>query len=153
LLGSTRRGRETKAYKVGTNFALPDLQCGICPQIPQVGNANPKSNMEVFAMQNPVRFAVLFLCLISVATVLGCAGSRTSQTTGEMVDDSVIAAKVKAALYADDEVKGTQVEVETFKGTVQLSGFVDTQIQSQKAERIARGVRGVKAVKNNITVK
>lgn len=104
-------------------------------------------------MQNPVRLAVLFLCLISVATVLGCAGSRTSKTTGEMVDDSVIAAKVKAALYADDEVKGTQVEVETFKGTVQLSGFVDTHIQSQKAERIARGVKGVKAVKNNITVK
>ena len=104
-------------------------------------------------MKNGVRFAVILLCLISVVAVLGCAGSRTSKTTGEMIDDSVIAAKVKTALYADDDVKGTQVEVETFKGIVQLSGFVNTQTQSLKAERIARGVKGVREVENNISVK
>ncbi|MDH3599446.1 MAG: BON domain-containing protein [Candidatus Tectomicrobia bacterium] len=104
-------------------------------------------------MKNGIRFVILLLCMISVAALLGCAGSRTSKSAGEMIDDGVIATKVKAALYADKEVSGTQVQVETFKGTVQLSGFVDRPEQSQKAEQIARDVKGVKEVKNNISVK
>jgi osmotically-inducible protein OsmY len=85
--------------------------------------------------------------------LLGCAGSRTRESTGEYIDDSTISAKVKTALHADKDVSGFQVQVETFKGVVQLSGFVDRPIQAQKAEQIARQVNGVQEVKNNITIK
>jgi hyperosmotically inducible periplasmic protein len=84
---------------------------------------------------------------------LGCAGSRTRDSTGEYVDDSVISGKVKTALHADEDVSGFQVTVETFKNVVQLSGFVDTPAQAQKAEQIARKVQGVQEVRNNIIVK
>jgi osmotically-inducible protein OsmY len=85
--------------------------------------------------------------------MLGCAGSRTQTSTGEYVDDSVIGTKVKTALLADEDVSGLQVNVETFKGVVQLSGFVDTLSQAQKAEQIARAVEGVQGVKNDLVVK
>jgi osmotically-inducible protein OsmY len=104
-------------------------------------------------MRNGFRYANLALCLILVVGFLGCAGSRTRTSTGEYIDDSVISAKVKTALHADEEVSGFQVNVETFKGVVQLSGFVDTAVQAQKAVQIARTVQGVQEVRNNITVK
>jgi len=85
--------------------------------------------------------------------MLGCAGSRTRESTGEFVDDNVLTAKVKAALFADKDVSGFQVNVETFKGVVQLSGFVDTAAQARKAVEIAKGVSGVKEVKNSILLK
>jgi osmotically-inducible protein OsmY len=85
--------------------------------------------------------------------VVGCAGNRTSRSTGEFIDDSTIANKVKVALYADKEVSGTQVEVEVYRGTVQLSGFVDHAAQAQKAVQIARGVDGVKEVRNSLIIK
>jgi osmotically-inducible protein OsmY len=93
------------------------------------------------------------LCFMVIMGMWGCAGSRTSTSTGEYVDDSVIATKAKTALLADEEVSGMQVEVEAFKGVVQLSGFVDSQAQAQKAEQIVRAVDGVKEVKNSIVVK
>lgn len=88
-----------------------------------------------------------------VAMMAGCAGSRTQARTGEAVDDGVIGTKVKAALLADDEVSGLPIEVDTYKGTVQLSGFVNASTQSEKAEQIARRVDGVKEVINKLTVK
>src|ERR671915_239495 len=91
-------------------------------------------------MRNGFRYATLALCLILVVGFLGCAGSRTRASTGEYVDDSVLSTKVKTALHADEDVSGFQVNVETFKGVVQLSGFVDTAAQAQKAEQIARNV-------------
>jgi hyperosmotically inducible periplasmic protein len=104
-------------------------------------------------MQTKVRFINLVLCSIIVMGMLGCAGSRTRESTGEYIDDSVITTKAKAALLADEEVSGLQVQVETFKGVVQLSGFVDTAAQAQKAAEIVRTVKGVQEVKNHITVK
>jgi len=104
-------------------------------------------------MQHGFRYASLALCLILIVGFLGCAGNRTRASTGEYVDDSVISAKVKTALHADEDVSGFQVNVETFKGMVQLSGFVDTPAQAQEAEQIARRVQGVQEVRNNITVK
>jgi osmotically-inducible protein OsmY len=83
----------------------------------------------------------------------GCAGTSNSTSTGEYIDDRAISTKVKTALHTDDEVSGFQVNVETFKGTVQLSGFVDNAAQAEKAEEIARSVDGVEDVINNITVK
>ena len=104
-------------------------------------------------MQRRGRYISLVMCLVWVIAIVGCAGDRTTQSTGQFVDDSAIANKVKTAFYADPEVKGTQVEVEVFKGVVQLSGFVDNAIQAQKAVQIARGVEGVRDVRNSMIVK
>jgi len=95
----------------------------------------------------------LMVCLVFFTAMLGCAGNRTHDSTGQYIDDSAITTKVKTALLADKEVSGGQVEVETFKGVVQLSGFVDTAVQKQKAEQIARRTQGVKEVKNDLIVK
>ena len=83
----------------------------------------------------------------------GCSSTPTRDSTGEYVDDAAITAKVKAALIGDSAVKSFEIKVETFKGTVQLSGFVDTAGQRSAAARDAAGVAGVKDVQNNISVK
>lgn len=82
-------------------------------------------------------------------SVVGCAGNRT---LGERVDDAGITAKVKAGLAADPTAKAYQINVDTNDGVVQLNGFVDSQDGKQAAERIAKGVDGVKRVDNNLTV-
>ena len=76
-----------------------------------------------------------------------------SESAGEHIDDSVITTKVKSLLAADDFLKSFQIGVETFKGTVQLSGFVNSQKAVDKAVEITRSVKGVKSVKNNLIVK
>jgi hyperosmotically inducible periplasmic protein len=83
----------------------------------------------------------------------GCAGTSTGQSTGEYVDDAAITAKVKAAFVRDDTVKALEVNVDTFKGVVQLSGFVDSVVQKDQAGRLAAAVPGVVEVKNNVVVK
>lgn len=89
----------------------------------------------------------------SGALVTGCAGTRTSQSTGEFIDDHAITAKVKAALIRDPIVSAMEVHVDTFKGVVQLHGFVDTPEEKARAEQIARNVPGVMNVQNALTVK
>jgi osmotically-inducible protein OsmY len=93
------------------------------------------------------------LLLMLITTFAACASSRTHESTGEYVDDSVITTKVKALIAEDDFVKSFQISVETFKGTVQLSGFVNSQRAVNKAGEIAWTVKGVKSVKNNLIVK
>jgi len=89
----------------------------------------------------------------AILGLVGCAGTPTKESTGEYVDDAAITTKVKAALLKDDVVKSFQVQVETFKGVVQLSGFVDNSDQKDAAAKDAAAVPGVSDVKNNITVK
>lgn len=88
-----------------------------------------------------------------LAVAAGCAGSRTRKSTGEYLDDAAVSTRVKTALLQDEVVKGLDIQVETFKGTVQLSGFVNTASEKQRAEAIARDVAGVRFVKNDIRVK
>jgi osmotically-inducible protein OsmY len=88
-----------------------------------------------------------------LVSVVACAPTATREGTGEYVDDSVITTKVKAAYAADPTVKATQVQVETFKGTVQLSGFVDSPESARRAVELARGIKGVKSVKNDTVVR
>ena len=83
----------------------------------------------------------------------GCAATATRQSTGEFVDDTTITAKVKADFIRDDTVKAHDISVTTFKGVVQLSGFVDNAVQKSRAEQIAAAVSGVKSVQNNISIK
>ncbi|RRJ96922.1 BON domain-containing protein [Opitutaceae bacterium TAV4] len=83
----------------------------------------------------------------------GCASSSTGESTGEYVDNSAITAKVKTALLNDPIVKSFDVSVESYKGVVQLSGFVNTYEEKAQAGRVAAGVKGVAGVKNNLIVK
>ena len=91
--------------------------------------------------------------LMLIATFTACASTRTQESTGEYVDDSVITTKVKSLLANDDFFKSFEISVETFKGTVQLSGFVNSQQAVNKAGEIARSVKGVTTVKNSLIVK
>jgi len=97
-----------------------------------------------------IRYFVIFAL---IAVLMACASTSKSSSTGEYVDDSVITTKVKAQLAADDFLGSFQISVETYKGTVQLSGFVDSQAAVEKAAQIARGVGGVTSVKNDLIVK
>jgi hyperosmotically inducible periplasmic protein len=83
----------------------------------------------------------------------GCAGSQLTKSTGEYIDDAALTAKVKAELFRDPIVSGMAVNVDTFKGVVQLNGFVDTPQQKTRAEQIARSVAGVASVQNKLSVK
>lgn len=98
-------------------------------------------------------YARVIGCLIVMAIMLGCAGDRTTRSTGQAIDDSAITTKVKSALIADPEVKGTQMQVEVYRGVVQLSGFVDRPADAQRAVAVAQSVGGVKEVQNNLRVK
>ena len=97
-----------------------------------------------------IHFLVL---LMLIAIFAACAATRTQSSTGEFVDDSVITTKVKSLLAEDDFFKSFQISVETYKGIVQLSGFVNSQQAVDKAGQIVRSVQGVKSVKNNLNVK
>jgi osmotically-inducible protein OsmY len=93
------------------------------------------------------------MLLMLIATFAACASTRTQESAGEYVDDSVITAKVKALLAADDFLKSFQISVETYKGIVQLSGFVNSRQAVDKAGQIARSVKGVTSVKNSLIIK
>jgi osmotically-inducible protein OsmY len=95
---------------------------------------------------------ILFLTIV-VAAAWGCGSTATKEGTGEYVDDSVITTKVKTAIFNDSSLKVNEINVETFKGVVQLSGFVRSQADIDKAVQVARGVAGVKSVKNDMRIK
>lgn len=93
------------------------------------------------------------LAALAMATTLGCASTSKHEGTGEYVDDTVLTTKVKAAILEEPALKSTEINVETFKGVVQLSGFVSNASSAQKAVVVAQNVRGVKSVKNDMRVK
>jgi len=101
--------------------------------------------------RNTVIHCLLLLMLI--AAFAACASTSKQESTGEYVDDSVITTKVKSLLAADDFLKSFRISVETYKGSVQLSGFVNSQQAVDKAGQIATSVKGVRSVKNNLIVK
>jgi osmotically-inducible protein OsmY len=107
--------------------------------------------MKLTRFQSAIAQSVLATSLL--VSLAACAPTPTKEGTGEYLDDSMITGKVKAAFAADPTVKATQVQVETFKGTVQLSGFVDSRESAEKAVEIARGVKGVKSVKNDTVIR
>jgi osmotically-inducible protein OsmY len=94
-----------------------------------------------------------FVLVMLITTLVACASTSKQSGTGEYVDDSVITTKVKSLLAADDFLKSFEISVETYKGIVQLSGFVDSQKAIDKAGEIVSSVKGVKSVKNNLNVK
>ncbi len=100
-----------------------------------------------------IHYSIAAIFLAFILAVTGCSSTSKEKSTGEYFDDAVITTKVKAAFVEDDELKATEIQVETFKGVVQLSGFVANRAHVGKAERVASEVNGVKSVKNDIRVK
>jgi osmotically-inducible protein OsmY len=91
--------------------------------------------------------------VLLMATALGCASTAKQEGTGEYVDDTVITGKVKTAIFAEPTLKSAEINVETFKGVVQLSGFVSSAAAENTAVAVARNVAGVKSVKNDMRLK
>lgn len=99
------------------------------------------------------RFAALMLAALMGGTMVACTSTPTQQSTGEAIDDGVVTAKVKAKLVEDPVTKAHQINVDTFKGVVQLSGFVETNEARVRALQIAREVDGVKQVKDSMEIR
>ncbi|WP_376695187.1 BON domain-containing protein [Wenzhouxiangella sp. EGI_FJ10305] len=102
---------------------------------------------------NRINVASGSLLAILLLTIVGCAGSETQESTGEYIDDTWITTKVKTELVKDEIVKSREVNVETFKGIVQLSGFVTSQEAMERAVYIASNIKGVKSVRNDMRIK
>jgi len=100
-----------------------------------------------------LKYISAFILAISLATLLGCASTPRHEGTGEYIDDSVITTKVKAAVFNEPGLKSADINVETYKGVVQLSGFVNSQADIDKASEVARNVKGVVSVKNDMRIK
>jgi hyperosmotically inducible protein len=97
-------------------------------------------------------FSAIFLAVTLVSAV-GCSSTPQQEGTGEYIDDSVITTKVKSAIFGEPTLKSAEINVETFKGVVQLSGFVNSQADINKAVEVTRAVGGVKSVNNAMRVK
>lgn len=96
-------------------------------------------------------FAILIAA--SMLFAIGCAATSTQESTGEYIDDTTITAKVKTAIFNEPSLKVAQINVETYKAVVQLSGFVNSSAEINKAASVARSVKGVVSVKNDIRLK
>jgi osmotically-inducible protein OsmY len=96
---------------------------------------------------------LLSLVLIISVPLVGCATGKKHESTGEFLDDAVLTTKVKASILGDSRLKVLQIDVETYKGVVQLSGFVDSTEAANRAVELVRRVRGVKTVNNSLIVK
>jgi predicted membrane metal-binding protein len=99
------------------------------------------------------RIVKILICAGLLSAFLGCSTTQKQETAGQYVDDSVITTKVKSAIVEDMSLKGFQINVKTYQGVVQLSGFVDSADHAKKAGELARGVQGVTEVKNDLIVK
>jgi len=104
-------------------------------------------------MQNITRKLATLFGILFLAMALGCASTAKQEGTGEYVDDTVITGKVKAAILNEPTLKSAEINVETFKGVVQLSGFVSSAANQATAVQVARTVGGVKSVKNDMRLK
>lgn len=98
------------------------------------------------------RFAAFFFALLVLA-LTACGSTPQQASTGQIIDDSVVTTKVKAAIFEEPTLKSLQISVETYKGIVQLSGFVNSSSVALKASEVARKIEGVKGVKNSLVVK
>ena len=99
------------------------------------------------------RYMTILACLILVAAFTGCTSTSKRESTGQYIDNSVTTSKVKTAIFNEPTLKSLQIDVESFKGEVQLSGFVDSAQNVKKAGEVARGIEGVISVKNDLVVK
>jgi len=104
-------------------------------------------------MKHFIKFFSAFFLTLTLLTAGGCASTAKHEGTGEYVDDSVVTGKVKTAILNEPSLSSTEINVETFKGVVQLSGFVNSKADIDKAVTVARSVSGVTSVKNDMRLK
>lgn len=105
-------------------------------------------------MTNTILRRTAAITLLAAAAALGaCASTSTQEGTGQYVDDTVITTKGKAAVFEDASLKSAEINVETFKGRVQLSGFVNSQADIARATMLAGKVKGVTSVANDMRLK
>ena len=102
---------------------------------------------------NSLRRVAAITLFASAAALAACASTARTEGTGEYVDDTVITTKVKAAMFNEPSLKSSEINVETFKGKVQLSGFVNSQGDINRAVELARTVKGVSSVSNDMKLK
>lgn len=102
---------------------------------------------------SPRLFVALLALTFACALLTGCAGTPIRESTGEYIDNAAITARVKTALISDPVAKARDISVESFRGTVQLSGFVNSAEEKARAEQVARGIEGVVTVQNNLAIK
>ncbi|KPQ30006.1 MAG: hyperosmotically inducible periplasmic protein [Marinobacter excellens HL-55] len=101
-------------------------------------------------MERIMRSVPMLAAIMLLALLVGCASTESSSGTGEYIDDTVITTKVKAAIFNETTLKSAEINVETYKGVVQLSGFVNSQADIDTAVKLAREVKGVKSVENSM---
>ena len=106
-----------------------------------------------YPMITKQRFSVLLLAAAAFTTMVGCAATGKQESTGQYVDDTVITTRVKAEILKDASLKSAEINVETFKGAVQLSGFVNSEADINRAVLVTQGVPGVKSIKNDMRMK
>ena len=104
-------------------------------------------------LQNVMRASAIVLGLAATGTLANCSATNNRESTGEYVDDATVSTKVRAAILQDPNVKISEIKVTTYRGVTQLSGFVDNQQMISRAAEVAKGVNGVKSVKNDLHVK
>lgn len=104
-------------------------------------------------MKNMGKYLSAFFLAFTLLAAVGCSSTSKQEGAGEYIDDTVITSKVKAAILNEPSLSVAEINVETFKGVVQLSGFVNSQADINKAVQVARGVSGVKSVKNDMRLK
>lgn len=104
-------------------------------------------------MKTHHRYTAAVLLAVALGGLAACGSTPTSSSTGQYLDDTAITTKVKTAIFNDASLKSAEINVETFKGTVQLSGFVGTQADITRAVTLAQGIDGVRAVKNDMRLK
>jgi len=100
-----------------------------------------------------IQMGAALLAAWTILSILGCAATPTRESTGGYLDDATITTKVKGAIAADQKLAALQIKVETYKGIVELSGFVDSAQSKERAGEVASQVSGVKDVHNNLIVK
>jgi len=100
-----------------------------------------------------LNITILLLISLLMLSVTSCGASNSRESTGEYIDDTVITTKVKTAIMQDKMLSAAEINVETFKGVVQLSGFVSSRTEITQATSVARAVKGVSSVKNDIRIK
>src|SRR5215213_9786024 len=109
--------------------------------------------MNATNLASSLRRASLGLTAFALTVTMGCAATRTQESTGQYIDDTALTTKVKTAIFNEPTLKSAEINVETFKGNVQLSGFVTSQGAIDKAVTVSQGVGGVQSVKNDMRLK
>jgi len=104
-------------------------------------------------MKQVIKFLSALFLALSLLTVIGCASTKTQEATGQYFDDSVITSKIKAAILHEPTLSSAEINVETFKGVVQLSGFISSNQDADRAIEVVRTIGGVKSIKNDMRLK